>query len=120
MAVKAELFFNKYSKKNQTLKLNAHGLLESANISTSTSSTLSNSGAVHELIKGFKELKVNMLNTTKSNNYKSNSQGTYNNNKKNVFTCYLCKQEGHKKPECPQREQQVHNGQSLGKDLARQ
>lgn len=120
MAVKAELFLNKYSKKNQTLKLNAHGLLESANVSSSASSTSSNNDDVKELIKEFKELKVNMLNATKSNNYKSNSQGLYNSNKKNVFTCYLCKQEGHKKSECPQRNQQVHNGQSLGKDQARQ
>jgi hypothetical protein len=83
---------------------------------------------MNELIKEFREMKINLLNATKamveSSSSKSNTSGAVTSNmgiRRGAITCFYCKQEGHKKYDCPvlKSEEKANSAQETGKDRAR-
>lgn len=67
------------------------------------SATSETSEVMNELLKEFRELKINMLNSI--NKVTSEAPRQYGNPGSRVFTCFNCGETGHKKYECPKLSQ---------------
>lgn len=130
-AIKAERFLKKYQLKGITATPKVVGKSSEANYNPfaehlTVDEVLSlpqsdKTDPMSELIREFRDMKVSLLQATnKSSSSGGNKQ--YNNSAKKPWACFYCKEEGHRKVDCPKYKRDMQEGAAneSGKDRARQ
>ncbi|KAI8378237.1 hypothetical protein EDC96DRAFT_435442 [Choanephora cucurbitarum] len=132
-AMKAEKFLRKYKNADKTQNSSTapssipgrdYNPYSHDKYGYQTSTTSVGGDSMSDLIKEFREMKVSLLKATSTNNSGSNQnhKNSQNTSGKRSFACFYCKEEGHRKADCPKLKQALQDGtaQESGKDKARQ